>query len=92
MSQRLVWIQSGAGLLLAVIMALVARGLASDEEVGHFLIARHAPAHPELFLNTYGRPLVTMGFAVPAQAGLWAARIAAAILAGLTTLAVIRIV
>ena len=92
MSQRLIWIQSGAGFLIAVTMAFFARGLASDEEVGHFLIARHAPAHLELFLNSYGRPLVTIIFALPAQAGLWAARIAAAVLAGLTTLAVLRTV
>ena len=64
------------GFGLATAMALAARGLAGDEEVSHFLIARYSLEQPSLFLSLAGRPLVTLLLALPAQAGLVGARLA----------------
>lgn len=80
-----------AAFAVAALLALVSRGLAGDEEVAHFLMARHGFAHPALFLSLAGRPLVTLGFALPAQAGLLAARLAAAVVTGLGAYAVARL-
>lgn len=79
------------GFGVAAILALASRGLAGDEEVSHYLMAHYGFAHPDLFLSLVGRPLVTAGFAVPAQAGLVVARLAAAVVSGLTAYAVARL-
>jgi Tfp pilus assembly protein PilF len=71
-------------------MALVARGLAGDEEVSHFLIARHAFEEPSLFLSLAGRPLVTFFLALPAQAGLLGARLASVLASTCCAYAVAR--
>jgi len=71
-------------------MALVARGLAGDEEVSHFLIARHALEQPSLFLSLAGRPLVTLMLALPAQAGLVGARLASVLASTCCAYAVAR--
>jgi Tfp pilus assembly protein PilF len=71
-------------------MALAARGLAGDEEVSHFLIARHAFEQPSLFLSLVGRPLVTLALALPAQAGLLAARLASVLASTYCAYAVAR--
>jgi tetratricopeptide (TPR) repeat protein len=63
------------GWAAALFMALAARGLAGDEEVGHFLTARHAFQDPRLFLSLAGRPFVTLLLALPSQGGLTAARL-----------------
>jgi tetratricopeptide (TPR) repeat protein len=71
-------------------MALAARGLAGDEEVSHFLIARHAFEQPSLFLSLAGRPLVTLMLALPAQVGLIGARLASVLASAACAYAVAR--
>ena len=78
------------GLAVSLGMAVAARGMAGDEEVSHYLIARHAPEQPSLFLSLAGRPLVNVVLALPAQAGLLGARVASALAAGLCAYAVAR--
>jgi tetratricopeptide (TPR) repeat protein len=65
--------------------------MAGDEEPAHYLIARHAPAMPELFLSLVGRPLVTLALALPAQAGFLAARLVSALASGACAYSVARI-
>src|SRR3990172_3460669 len=57
---------------------LLATGVYNDDDIGHYLIARDAPARPELFLNVWGRPLFTLAYAIPAQFGFPAVRIVTA--------------
>jgi len=78
----------GSGLALAI--ALAARGLAGDEEVSHYLIARHAFETPSLFLSLAGRPLVTLMLALPAQAGWIGARLASVVASACCAYAVAR--
>ena len=80
-----------AALAIVVALAVLARGTAGDEEVGHFLIARWAPVHPELFLSLVGRPLVTLALALPSQFGLIGARIVAGLATVATAWCVIRL-
>ncbi len=77
-----------AAFVAAVALAVVARGLAGDEESAHFLIARYAPQSPDLFVSLVGRPLVTLALVLPSQAGFLAARIASAAATALTAYAV----
>ncbi len=79
------------GFLVAAGMAVAARGLAGDEEAGHYLIARYAPIQPELFLSLVGRPLVTAVLSLPSQVGILAARLVSALAAALCGVAVARI-
>ncbi|HET9235026.1 MAG TPA: hypothetical protein VFP10_12870, partial [Candidatus Eisenbacteria bacterium] len=76
--------------LISVFMAVAARGLAGDEEVSHYLIARHALEQPSLFLSLAGRPLVNVVLALPAHAGLIGARIASALASAACAYAVAR--
>ena len=78
--------------LVAAVLALAARGLAGDEEAVHFLLARFAFAHPGDLLSFAGRPLPTLFYALPAQAGLLGARLAAALATGTAAWAVARLV
>jgi 4-amino-4-deoxy-L-arabinose transferase-like glycosyltransferase len=41
----------------------------------HFLFARYAPGHPELFVGVWNRPLFTMIYALPAAFGYTAAKL-----------------
>ncbi len=66
---------------------LLARGVYNDDDIGHYLIARDAPARPELFLNLWGRPLFTLVYALPAQLGFGAVRIMTAVLTALGVIA-----
>jgi hypothetical protein len=77
---------------VAVAAAFLFRGLAGDEEAGHFLVARYAPGQPVLFLSLFGRPLVTVALTLPSQGGWLLARLASAAATGLSAYAVARIV
>ena len=77
--------------IIAAVGAVVLRGLTGDEEAAHYLAARHAPVQPELFLNLAARPLITLGLALPAQAGFLAARLASAAITGLCVYATTRV-
>lgn len=76
---------------IAVGLAFLLRRPVGDEEIAHALIARGAPARPDLFLSIVGRPLVTLLLCLPAQFGLVAARVMGALAAGLTVFAVARL-
>jgi tetratricopeptide (TPR) repeat protein len=78
------------GFLTAAVLAVLARGLAGDEEAGHYLIARYAPTEPSLFLSMVGRPLVTIALTLPSQADLLLARLVSALASGLCVWAVAR--
>ena len=73
-----------------VAVALLAEGFGSDEEVFHYQTARHAPWHPLRFLSVGGRPLVTLFFTLPAQAGFTVARLAGVAASLVTLVAVMR--
>jgi Flp pilus assembly protein TadD len=83
---------AAASFAVAAVLAVVAQGVAGDEEIAHFRFARYAFAHPDNFLNLYGRPFVTLMLCLPAQAGLPGARLASALAAAVTAWAVARIV
>jgi hypothetical protein len=78
------------GCAVGVFVALASRGLAGDEEALHYLLARYAPHHPENWIGVAGRPLVTLGLTMPAQAGLLGARLDAAAATGFAAWAVAR--
>lgn len=50
-------------------------GTYHDDDLDHYFMARGAFAHPDFFLNTWGRPALTLLYALPAQLGLTAARL-----------------
>ena len=66
----------------AVLLGGLARGLAGDEEAFHYLVAKFAPTHPDLFLSLAGRPLLTLGLTLPSQFGIMGARMATALISG----------
>jgi hypothetical protein len=68
---------------LYVMYALRSSGVYDDDVIGHWLIARWSWRHPELFLNTWGRPAFTILYAPVAPFGLKAAQLFSAVLAAL---------
>ncbi len=75
---------------LGAVLSVLLAGLAGDEEVARYLIARNAPGQPDLFLSLVGRPFVTTVLALPAQFGLVGARLASALAMALGAVAVAR--
>lgn len=67
-----------------VAQGLISQELYSDDDLGHFMIARYAPRHPLLFLDVWGRPLVTLLYSPAAQVNITAGRLTSAVLGGLT--------
>ncbi|MDQ7778758.1 MAG: hypothetical protein RDV41_03485 [Planctomycetota bacterium] len=57
-----------------VVFSFLAAGFYQKDEVLHWLISRYAWAHPWLFLDIWGRPLVTFLYAFPARFGVLPAR------------------
>jgi hypothetical protein len=82
----LYWVAFAAGLGWTVLLWTRAAPFASalDDEIGHFLIARDAWAHPQLILNAWGRVGTTISFMLPAAAGLEVARGAALLMSAAT--------
>lgn len=72
---------------LSAAFALASTGVYYDDDLAHYMIARFAWRHPELFLNTWGRPGFTMLYAPAAALGFVPARLFSALLAGATALA-----
>ncbi len=68
---------------LYIMYALRSSGVYDDDVIGHYLIARWSWAHPELFLNTWGRPAFTILYAPVALLGLKAEQVFSAVLAAL---------
>jgi len=54
--------------------SFLAVDLYQEDEVVHYLIAKYSWQHPLLFLDIWGRPLVTLLFSIPAQVNLGLAR------------------
>jgi hypothetical protein len=52
------------------LFSFLAIDLYQEDEVGHYLIAKYSWQHPLLFLDIWGRPLVTLLFSIPAQVSL----------------------
>jgi hypothetical protein len=57
------------------------------DDIAHYLIARYSWKHPDLFLDTWGRPTFTLLYAPAAALGFAAVKIFSALLAGATCLA-----
>jgi len=86
-----VWAAAALALAAGAFLAWWARGLAGEEEAVHYLLARYAPGQPTLFLSLAGRPLVTAFLALPAQGGLLATRLAAALCTAAAAFALARL-
>jgi len=56
----------------------------------HYLIARYAPIHPELYLDHWGKPIYTLIYSLPAQVSYEFTRLFTVCLAGLTAIQVQR--
>ena len=59
----------------SVAFAFAARYPYTDDSVYHYLIARYAPVHPDLFVSFWGKPAFTLLHALPAQAGYIGSRL-----------------
>jgi hypothetical protein len=66
-----------------VVYCLISTELYSDDDLGHYMIARYAPLHPEMFLDVWGRPLFTLLYAPGTQFGLIGGRITSAVIGAL---------
>jgi len=78
--------RKAALITLAFCLAWAAFGLLSvelysDDDLGHYMIARYSHLHPHLFLDIWGRPLFTVLYAVGSQFGLAGARLTSTVLA-----------
>lgn len=60
-------------LVVTILLAVIYRCPSSDDDITHYLMARHAIDHPHLLLNIWGRPGFTIPFFLPAQFGRAAA-------------------
>jgi hypothetical protein len=72
--------------VLFLVYALLSKGTYTDDDITHFLFARFAWKHPELFLDFWGRPVFTVIHAPAALLGFSAARIVSVCLAAGTCL------
>jgi hypothetical protein len=61
-------------------------GVATDDEIGHFVICRDAWHYPSLIVNIWGRMLYTLLYMVPARLGWEGARFFSLLLAAATVL------
>lgn len=52
------------------LFSFLAIDLYQEDDVLHYLIAKYSWKHPLLFLDIWGRPLVTLLFSIPAQVSL----------------------
>jgi hypothetical protein len=83
------WLTIGLlGVLVLLFMSYGARSVGTyyDDDIAHYLIARFSWKHPELFFNTWGRPVYTILYAPAALLGFGAVKAWSALLAGLTCL------
>src|SRR5262245_13417487 len=78
------WIQLAIFLGAAVWYAVASKGAYHDDDLDHYFMARAALRQPEFFLNPWGRPAFTVLYALPAQFGFTAIRIATALIATIT--------
>jgi hypothetical protein len=74
--------------LVAVFLSYGARstGTYFDDDIAHYLICHFSWRHPQLFLDTWGRPTFTLLYAPAAAFGFSAVKVFSALLAGATCL------
>lgn len=85
--QHLFTLLSAGGLFLLFIWyGIKSTGSYYDDDIAHYLIARYSWQHPELFLNTWGRPAFTLLYAPVALLGFNAVKIFSAVIATATCL------
>jgi hypothetical protein len=82
----LYWFSFSLGLGWIVYLCLNSPGVPVQDEIGHFLISKHAWKHPEHMLNLWGRPVRTILYMIPSFWGLNTARYFSIFLASLTVL------
>lgn len=80
-----------AVLALSATAALLSSGVYYDDDLAHYLIARFSWQHPELLLDTWGRPAFTLLYAPAAALGFVPARLFSALLLAATALAAARL-
>jgi hypothetical protein len=74
---RIVTMLLGGGALAFAARVLLSDGMqGGGDSLRHYQIARYAPAHPELFLDQWGKPLFTLLMSPVAQLGLTAVALA----------------
>jgi hypothetical protein len=64
----------GGSILILLLIQYFSLGRIVDvgDGIAHYQVARDAFQHPELFLNTWGRPFFTLLMSIPAQFGMHA--------------------
>jgi hypothetical protein len=81
---RAFWIHAALFVVVAVVYTLKSTGAYHDDDLDHYFMARAAFAHPEFFLDPWGRPGFTLLYALPAQFGWTAVRLFTVLLAVVT--------
>jgi len=72
--------------MVFTVLAFASNGFLWQDEYAHLLFSKGVWSHPEVAADLWGRPLATLVYAVPALAGLWAARLVTIALAVLAVL------
>jgi hypothetical protein len=84
--QGVFWISFVGGWLWTIYLLWHSPGALTQDEIGHFVIARDAWHFPSLILNNWGRTGNTLVYMVPVLFGLTATRVAATLIAAVTVL------
>jgi hypothetical protein len=82
----MLWAGVAGGASWSAWLGLHSPGAPLDDEIGHYLMSRFALIHPANLFNPWARFLPTALYAIPAHAGLTAARMTSVLIAALTAL------
>lgn len=85
-AQVVFWVSLVAGTLWTLYLLWHSPGTFTDDEIGHFIIARNAWHSPSLILSEWGRAVNTLIYMIPALFSLTAARVTATLMSALTVL------
>lgn len=85
-AQVVFWVSLVAGWLWTLYLLWHSPGVFTDDEIGHFIIARDAWHSSSLILDSWGRAVNTLVYMIPALFSLTAARVAATLMSALTVL------
>jgi dolichol-phosphate mannosyltransferase len=80
------WASFVAGWFWTLYLLWHSPGTFTQDEIGHFIIARDAWHTPSLIFNDWGRAVNTLIYMIPALFGLTAARVVATLIAAATVL------
>jgi hypothetical protein len=75
-----------AGCIWVLLLCIKSPGTPVQDEIGHYLISKYAWQYPGLILDTWGRPVNTLIYMLPAMGDLLIARLYSILLACLTVL------